>query len=120
MLAGGPLHGYELKSDFEAQLVPSGQLNIGQVYTTLERLRRDGLVELETVAQAVRPDKKVFGLTSAGEAQLEEWFATPCRLDLELRNETFLKLMLASRLDADPLAVVAVERRACFDRRGRD
>src|SRR5438874_13683575 len=117
LLADRPLHGYELKAAYEAELVPATQLNYGQVYTTLERLARDGLVAHEVVSQTERPDKKVYALTREGRRELQEWLATPSRLDLDLRNETFLKLVLARRLeDADPLAVLAVERRSCFER----
>ena len=119
LLAGGPLHGYELKAAYEADLVPfpDTQLNYGQVYSTLERLGRDGLLAHEVVSQAERPDKKVYALTRAGRKELREWLATPSPLDLDLRNETFLKLMLARRLqDPDPFEVLAVERRACFER----
>jgi DNA-binding PadR family transcriptional regulator len=117
LLSARPLHGYELKSAYEEELVPATQLNYGQVYTTLERLGRDGLVGHEVVNQAERPDKKVYALTSAGRKELREWLTTPSRHDLDLRNETFLKLTLAGRLPgADPLEVLAVERRACFER----
>jgi DNA-binding PadR family transcriptional regulator len=119
LLADRPLHGYELKAAYEEELVPSPdtQLNYGQVYTTLERLTRDGLVEHEKVSQAERPDKKVYVLTVKGRHELHDWFAKPAALDLDLRNETFLKLMLARRLhDCDPLAVLAVERREVFAR----
>jgi DNA-binding PadR family transcriptional regulator len=97
--------------------VPATQLNYGQVYTTLERLHRDGLVTPELVTQAERPDKKVYALTEQGRRELREWLASPSRLDLDLRNETYLKMMLARRLKgADPLKVVAVERTSCFER----
>jgi DNA-binding PadR family transcriptional regulator len=110
LLADRPLHGYELKAAYEEQLVPAAQLNYGQVYTTLERLRRDGLVAHEVVSQAERPDKKVYALTGAGRKELRAWLASPSCLDLDLRNETFLKLALARRLaDADPLGVLDVE-----------
>src|SRR5207253_970884 len=118
LLAGGPLHGYQLKAAFERELAsgpPSGPLNFGQVYSTLDRLERDEMVQPEVVAQEERPDKKVYALTSAGQKELREWLATPTRIDLDLRNETYLKLMLARRLTgADPLEVLAVERRECF------
>src|SRR5947207_1771848 len=94
LLAGGPLHGYQLKAAFERELA-SGPLNFGQVYTTLDRLERDEMVQPEVVAQEERPDKKVYVLTSAGQKELREWLATPTRIDLDLRNETYLKLMLA-------------------------
>src|SRR5437764_4101463 len=89
LLADRPLHGYELKAAYEAELVPTTQLNYGQVYTTLERLTRDGLVAHEVITQAERPDKKVYALTKEGRKELQAWFAAPAQLDLDLRNETF-------------------------------
>src|SRR5437773_12117881 len=88
LLAGGPLHGYELKAAYEEELVPATQLNYGQVYTTLERLARDGLVAHELVTQAERPDKKVYALTAEGRAQLREWLTTPSPLALDPPHET--------------------------------
>ncbi len=117
LLSDRPLHGYDLKSAFEDELAPKSQLNFGQVYTTLDRLRRDGLVDHDVVSQAVRPDKKVYALTDRGRDELREWLSTPARHDLDLRNETFLKLMLARRLvDVEPANVIAIERRACMER----
>jgi DNA-binding PadR family transcriptional regulator len=117
LLADRPLHGYELKAAYETELVPATQLNYGQVYTTLERLARDGLVAHEVVSQAERPDKKVYALTDEGRRQLREWLAAASPLDLDLRNETFLKLIFARRLrGADPQKVVSVERRSAFER----
>ncbi len=111
------MHGYELKAAYEQELVPSAQLNYGQVYTTLERLARDGLVAHEVVSQAERPDKKVYALTAEGRRELQEWLHSPSPIDLDLRNETFVKLVLARRLrDPDPREVIAVESRACFER----
>src|SRR5262249_38274912 len=105
------------KAAYEGELVPATQLNYGQVYTTLERLHRDGLVTPELVTQAERPDKKVYALTEKGRGELKEWLATPSRLDPDLRNETFLKLTPARRLrGADPPKVIAVERHACLER----
>jgi DNA-binding PadR family transcriptional regulator len=106
-----------LKAAYESELVPAGQLNYGQVYATLERLSRDGLVGHEVVSQSERPDKKVYALTEVGRSQLREWLTTPSPVDLDLRNETFLKLTLALRLKGvDVHKVLAVERRACFAR----
>jgi DNA-binding PadR family transcriptional regulator len=117
LLARGPLHGYELKAAFETEIVPRSTLNFGQVYSSLDRLEREGLVAHEVVSQEERPDKKVFHLTDAGVRELGEWLASPSGLSLDLRNETFLKLAVARRLpDGDPLAVVAVERREAFSR----
>jgi len=115
LLAGGPAHGYALKASFES-VAPQTSLNYGQVYTTLERLQRDKLVTPEVVEQEKQPDKQVYALTDKGRKELREWLSTPTDHDLDLRNETYLKLMLARRLPgADPLQVITVERRACFE-----
>ena len=77
MLATSPAHGYELKRELEqhfgAALPP---LNTGQIYTSLARLERDGLVDADRVAQDSRPNKRVYRLTPAGQAALDvftEW-----------------------------------------------
>jgi DNA-binding PadR family transcriptional regulator len=117
LLAEGPLHGYELKALYDEELVPSAKLNFGQVYPTLDRLQRDGWVDHDVVSQQERPDKKVYALTGGGRGQLKVWLETPTALNLDMRNETFLKLMLARRLkNVEPLEVLKVERRACFAR----
>jgi DNA-binding PadR family transcriptional regulator len=117
LLADGPRHGYELKTLYEEQLVPSTTLNIGQVYPALERLKRDGWVEYDVVAQQERPDKKVYVLTEEGRSQLQAWLDAPSPLSLDMRNETYLKLMLARQLvEVDPQAVLKAEKRACLAR----
>ena len=117
LLTAGPRHGYELKSAFESELAPQSSLNFGQVYASLERLEREGLVAHEVVSQEERPDKKVFQLTERGEQELAQWLHAPSVLSLDLRNETFLKLAVARRVPAgDPVAVLRVERRHAFAR----
>ena len=78
MLATTPAHGYELKRELEqhfgAALPP---LNTGQIYTSLARLERDGLVDADRVAQDSRPNKRVYHLTPEGQAALDEWVTTP-------------------------------------------
>jgi DNA-binding PadR family transcriptional regulator len=122
LLAEGPLHGYGLKAAYEEQLVPGATLNIGQVYPALEKLQQDGHVTAEVVPQSERPDRKVYTLTEAGRRELQSWLASPARPEVDLRNEMYLKLMLAWRMSrqkpgsADPLAVVDAERRVCLQR----
>jgi DNA-binding PadR family transcriptional regulator len=120
LLAEGPRHGYELKGELEGELVPLTPVNFGQVYSTLDRLQRDGLVTHEAVAQGERPDKKVYSLTEAGRGELYSWMASPSAPSLDLRNETFLKLALSRRFPPveggfTAFDVVAVERRAAFE-----
>ena len=117
LLAEAPGHGYDLRAAFETQLAPQSRLNYGQVYTTLVRLQRDGLVANEVVSQTERPDKKVYTVTDRGRGELSEWLTQPSALELDLRNETYLKIMLARRLEGfDPLETIAIERRACLER----
>ena len=117
LLADGSRHGYELRAAYEGGLVPRSRLNIGQVYTTLERLERDGHVRHERVVGAEGRDKKVYSLTSKGRAELESWLNGPSPLRLDLRNEVFLKIALARRIEGvDPRAVVERERRGGFER----
>src|SRR5829696_7374715 len=107
LLANGPAHGYELKQAMEQQfgsVLPP--LNAGQVYTTLSRLERDGLVDDDAVAQDGRPNKRVYRLTDAGRAELGDWVrnSTPAT---RLKDDFFIKLILAraARI-AEPLELI--------------
>src|SRR3712207_2489046 len=92
LLARGPAHGYELKQELEqrfGELLPP--INAGQIYTTLARLERDGLVDADDVAQDGRPNKRVYELTPEGRRALAEWVATPAP-GARLKDEFFMKL----------------------------
>ena len=113
LLSEGPRHGYELRAAYENELVPRSKLNAGQVYTTLERLGRQGLIRTREVGQAGRPDKKVHALTDSGRRELERWMTASTPVDPDLRNQIFIKLMLAIRLPGrDPRTVIEDERRS--------
>src|SRR5215218_8674417 len=73
LLEQGPMYGYGLKDEFEAATGQMWPLNVGQVYTTLARLERDGLVEANVEAD----DQKVYRLTDTGREELERWFSGP-------------------------------------------
>jgi DNA-binding PadR family transcriptional regulator len=111
-LAKGPMHGYGLKSEFEARLGQAWPLNIGQVYTTLARLERDGLVAADPT-EAVEPqrggeERRSWRITAAGLAALAEWYASPVARDGLARDELLVKLTAA--LDAGIDTVVEVIR----------
>lgn len=113
LLSKEPAHGYELKQAVEAEF---GELwppvNIGQIYKTLGRLEADGLVRSATVAQASRPDKRVFELTTAGREELAAWLDRPSP-SVRVKEEFFTKVVLASRARvADPLVLIDRQRRA--------
>lgn len=93
LLEQGPLYGYRLKSEFEAATGQMWPLNDGQVYTTLARLARDGLVVAET-----EPDgQRVYRLTSAGRAELDGWFSGAISREAVPRQELAIKLIFAVR-----------------------
>src|SRR5262249_54822097 len=77
MLAKEPSHGYELRARLRHALGPLGEaMNPGQVYVTLTRLERAGLAESARAEGAAdRPERKVYGLTAAGQARVAEWLA---------------------------------------------
>jgi len=114
LLAGGPSHGYELKSSFEESVGPQwGELNIGHLYQVLERLVRDELVTRRQVSQDDRPDKTVYRLTAAGRRELEQWLSAPFVRRGGYRDDFFLKLFAASLLGRDALGeVTRVQREA--------
>jgi DNA-binding PadR family transcriptional regulator len=121
MLAKEPSHGYELRSRLRDALGPLGEaMNPGQIYVTLTRLERAGLVASErTDGIADRPDRKVYALTSAGHARVTEWLAEVSWPKPDLA-EFHLKLVAAAAAGlADPLAVVDGQRRELL-RRLRD
>src|SRR3954447_4900904 len=88
-------HGYELRDMFEAALGGHWELNSGQIYSSLDRLARDGLVVEEGVERGGGPDKRLWALTAEGEKELASWFDSPVPRDYRLRDELYLKLMLA-------------------------
>ena len=109
MLADGPRHGYQLRVDFEERTGSTWPLNIGQVYTTLSRLERDGLVV--ALDGAGDDSHKPYALTDVGRAELAAWFATPVHREDRPRDELAIKLAMAAELpDTDLHAVVQAQR----------
>jgi DNA-binding PadR family transcriptional regulator len=121
MLAKEPSHGYQLRARLRDALGPLGDaMNAGQVYVTLTRLEKAGLLAVEQSADdADRSDRKVYALTPDGQRRVAEWIAEVSwpRPDLA---EFHLKLIAAAsaRL-ADPLTIVDTQRRELL-RRLRD
>jgi DNA-binding PadR family transcriptional regulator len=116
LLANQPRHGYDLKVAIE-QLFGDAlpPMNAGQIYTTLARLARDGLVQSAHVAQPHRPDKRVYALTEAGREALATWLNEPAP-GPQLKDEFFMKLVLAQMPGVDghrgPAAIIARQRQA--------
>src|SRR3954469_22307231 len=84
LLSQRPAHGYELRDLFEAAIGGHWALNSGQIYSSLERLARDGLVVEEGVERGGGPDKRLWALTAEGEKELASWFDSPVPRDYRL------------------------------------
>jgi DNA-binding PadR family transcriptional regulator len=111
LLERQPMYGYQLRSEFERSTGATWPLNIGQVYTTLSRLHRDGLVE-ET-GESDEQGKVVYRLTDPGRADLARWFTTPVTQDDRPRDELAIKVALAvTTPGVDARAVVQAQRTA--------
>jgi DNA-binding PadR family transcriptional regulator len=113
MLAKEPSHGYQLRARLQQALGPAGDaMNAGQIYVTLSRLEKAGLVTCERAAGLPdRPDRKVHALTAAGQERVTAWIADVSWPGPGLA-EFHLKLIAAAaaRL-ADPLAIIDAQRR---------
>ncbi len=105
LLAEQPMHGYQLRQEFEARTGGTWPLNIGQVYTTVQRLVRDGLVEpvvqgptgsadTDEAADGARETEQ-FTVTDAGRAEAGQWWTTPVLRGAPARDELAIKLALA-------------------------
>ncbi len=118
MLAKEPSHGYELRARLGQALGPLGEaMNTGQIYVTLARLEKAGLVVCERSAGLPdRPDRKMYALTAAGQQRVTDWLSevTWPRPDLA---EFHLKLVAAAMAGlADPVAIIDAQRRELLRR----
>ncbi|MFE2106467.1 PadR family transcriptional regulator [Kitasatospora sp. NPDC059463] len=109
LLDQGPRYGYQLRTEFEARTGATWPLNVGQVYTTLARLERDGLV---VPAGEDEEGHQFYAATDAGRAELRAWFDTPVPRTNPPRDELAIKLAMAVTVPGvDVPAVVQGQRR---------
>jgi DNA-binding PadR family transcriptional regulator len=104
-------HGYGLKTAFEDLLGGTWPLNIGQIYTTLGRAERDGLVRSEVVDTGRLPLRKVYTLTDSGRREVEAWVHSPDTSPLNLRDEFFMKIAVASLLQGQAIGELLTRQR---------
>jgi DNA-binding PadR family transcriptional regulator len=111
LLSEGPKYGLRLREEFEAGTGEVWPLNIGQVYTTLQRLERDGLIESDGDDERDSPQKR-FKITAAGEDELAAWLRTPPDMSSPPRDELVIKVLVALRLPGtDVREVIQAHRR---------
>jgi DNA-binding PadR family transcriptional regulator len=96
LLSEGPKYGLQLRHEFEERTGEVWPLNVGQVYTTLQRLERDGFIVSED--EEVAGPQKAFRITSTGSAELATWLNTPPDLSAPPRDELVIKVLVAIRV----------------------
>jgi len=111
LLSEGPKYGLQLREEFEARTGEVRPLNVGQVYTTWQRLQRDGLVEADDDDGQDGPQKG-FRITTAGATELAGWLRTPPDMSSPPRDELVMKVLVALRVPGtDVRDVIQVHRR---------
>jgi DNA-binding PadR family transcriptional regulator len=110
LLSEGPKYGLQLREEFEARTGEVWPLNVGQVYTTLQRLERDGLAESDD-ADTEGPQRR-FRITAAGRQELASWLRTPPDMTAPPRDELVMKILVAVRVPGtDVPGVIQAHRR---------
>src|SRR5579863_662858 len=109
LLSEGPKYGFQLRQEFESSTGEVWLLNVGQVYTTLQRLERDGMAESDDVDDE---RQKNYRITQSGIEELSKWLRTPPDLSQPPRDELVIKVLVAARLpEVDVFEVIQVHRR---------
>src|SRR5215475_12024387 len=110
LLSEGPKYGLQLRTEFEDRTGEVWPLNVGQVYQTLQRLERDGLVESD--GSSDEGPQKGFRITADGERELAGWLRRPPDLSSPPRDELVMKVLVALYVpSADMHAVIQAHRR---------
>ncbi|QAY64628.1 PadR family transcriptional regulator [Xylanimonas allomyrinae] len=115
LLDEGPTHGFDLKRRYDALLGHERELKYGQVYSTLQRLERDGLADGVGLEAGGGGDRKVYAITAHGITELDQWLATP-EPATGRPAEVFTRVVLALVSGRDADQVLDAHRRAYLDR----
>ncbi|GAT72682.1 PadR family transcriptional regulator [Microbacterium hydrocarbonoxydans] len=110
ILGQGPCYGYQLRHEFDRRTGSTWPLNVGQIYNTLERLERDGLVER---GEQDEMGHVYWSITDAGSAEVAAWLSSPVVRGDGTRDELAIKLAVAATLPgADTSALIRAQREA--------
>ena len=110
ILDQGPCYGYQLRAEFDRRTGSTWPLNVGQIYNTLDRLERDGLV---AKGAADEQGHVFYTITDAGSLEVSEWLDSPVDRGQTARDELAIKVSVAATLPGvDVAAVLRTQRRA--------
>ena len=112
LLEAGPRHGYDLKRAYDERFGRDHPLHYGQVYATLSRLLKNGLVEFEGVEPGAGPERKRYAITDAGVTDLQHWLTQPEKPEPYLQNVLYTKVVLALLTGRDANDILDTQRGA--------
>ncbi|MDX3453853.1 PadR family transcriptional regulator [Streptomyces sp. ME02-8801-2C] len=110
LLEAGPCHGYDLKRAFDEKFGHDRPLHYGQVYSTMSRLLKNGLVEVDGIEANGGPERKRYAITGAGVTDVEQWLATPEKPEDHLQSTLYTKVVLALLTRRDAAEVLDTQR----------
>ena len=116
LLEDRPRHGYELKRLWDSRFEHLQPLRFSQIYSSLGRLEREGLIELVGAEPGQGPERKCYAITAAGAVDLERWLATPEPPQAPIRSTLFLKVVLALSSERDAHAYLEAQRASHTER----
>ncbi len=112
LLEHGASYGYDLKREYDAHFATGKPVAYGQVYATLARLLKSGLVEIDSVEPGAGPERKRYAITDAGVADVEQWLTEPEAPEPYLQSTLYAKVVLALMTGRPAAAVLDTQRTA--------
>jgi DNA-binding PadR family transcriptional regulator len=109
LLEASPRHGYDLKRAYDEKFGRGRPLAFGQVYATLSRLLKNGLVEVDGVEPGGGPERKRYAITDAGVTDVRQWLSQPEKPDLYLQSTLYTKVVLALLTGRDAADLLDVQ-----------
>ncbi|MFE6742419.1 PadR family transcriptional regulator [Streptomyces tubercidicus] len=110
LLESGPRHGYDLKRAFDENFGQDRPLHYGQVYSTMSRLLKNGLVEVDAVEAGAGPERKRYAITDAGVTDVAQWLARPEKPEPYLHSTLYTKVVLALMTDRNAAELLDTQR----------
>lgn len=110
LLESGPRHGYDLKRAFDENFGQDRPLHYGQVYSTMSRLLKNGLVEVDAVEAGAGPERKRYAITDAGVTDVAEWLARPEKPEPYLQSTLYTKVVLALMTERNAAELLDTQR----------
>ncbi|MGW7019249.1 PadR family transcriptional regulator [Streptomyces decoyicus] len=110
LLESGPRHGYDLKRAFDEHFGHDRPLHYGQVYSTMSRLLKNGMVEVDAVEAGAGPERKRYAITDAGITDVAQWLARPEKPEPYLQSTLYTKIVLALMTDRNAAELLDTQR----------